>query len=133
MIVVDVNVLAYLWIKGEWTPSAEKALLRDALWAAPLLWRSEFRNILAGCIRRKNMPPEMAFRCLEGAEAQMAGHEFLVGSDKIMRLVPDCDCTAYDCEYAALAEDLGVPLVTADKQLLKAFPRRAVSLRDFAG
>ncbi len=132
MIVVDVNVIAYLWIPGDWTSSAEKAFRRDPVWAAPLLWRSEFRNVLAGCIRKRHMPLEAAQRCLEAAESMMTGHEYLVASEKIMRLVPASDCTAYDCEYAALADDLGVHLITEDKQILKAFPRRAVSLRQFA-
>ena len=52
MIVVDVNVLAYLYLPGPFTASVEKLLLRDAQWAAPRLWRSEFRNILATYMRK---------------------------------------------------------------------------------
>lgn len=45
MIVVDSNVLAYLYLPGEHTAAAERLLEREPEWAAPVLWRSEFRNI----------------------------------------------------------------------------------------
>lgn len=41
--------------------------------------------------------------------------------------------SAYDCEFVALAEALGVRLVTADRELTRSFPDRAISLEDFAG
>lgn len=55
MIVVDTNVLAYLYLPGEYTAVAEVLLERDPDWAAPVLWRSEFRIILAGHIRRGSL------------------------------------------------------------------------------
>jgi predicted nucleic acid-binding protein len=55
MIVVDSNVLAYLYLPGECTEAAEALLGNDPEWAAPILWRSEFRNILAGYLRRKSL------------------------------------------------------------------------------
>ena len=39
-------------------------------------------------------------------------------------------CSAYDCEFVALALELEVPLVTADRQLLRSFPRIAVPFPD---
>ena len=50
MIVVDTKVLAYLYLPGEHTAIAETLLEHDAEWAAPVLWRGEFRNIPAGYI-----------------------------------------------------------------------------------
>jgi hypothetical protein len=38
---------------------------------------------------------------------------------------------AYYCEYVALAEELVVPLVSADRQLLRAFLDRVISQKDF--
>ena len=52
MIVVDTNVIAYLFINGDQTEKAKSLLLYDAEWIAPFLWRSEFRNILALYIRK---------------------------------------------------------------------------------
>jgi hypothetical protein len=48
VIVVDANVLVYLFVAGAGSGKAERVLRRDPVWAAPLLWRSEFRNALLG-------------------------------------------------------------------------------------
>ncbi len=58
----------------------------------------------------------------------MAGNEREVDSQQVLELVQNSDCSAYDCEFAALALRLGVPLVTMDKKLLKAFPGVAEQL-----
>lgn len=47
MIAVDTNIISYLFIAGEFSGQAEKELLKDSIWAALLLWRSEFRSVLA--------------------------------------------------------------------------------------
>ncbi len=133
MIAVDVNTIAYLWIPGELTDLAEKSLERDPHWVTSVLWRSEFRNILAGYIRRGDLDPAAARRCLDGAETQLAGYEYLLPSDLVMEKVRVSTCSAYDCEYVALADDLGVKLVTSDREILREFAPLTVSLRDFAG
>jgi predicted nucleic acid-binding protein len=122
MIVVDTNVLAYLWLPGERTRAAERLLKEDADWNAPLLWRSEFRNVLAGCLRRGDLTFETAVQIADGAEAQMRGREFSVPSARVLALVDESDCSAYDCEFVVLADELGVSLITSDDKLLKAFP-----------
>lgn len=128
MIVVDTNVLAYLYLPSEHTPRAEALLQRDPDWAVPLLWRSEFRNILAGCMRRKTLGFEDAVRLQAEAQSLMAGGEHELDSQRVLELVRDSDCSAYDCEFAALAIGLGVKLVTLDAKLLKAFPKHAITL-----
>ncbi len=128
MIVVDTNVVAYLYLPGEHTETAESLLERDDDWAAPLLWRSEFRNILAGYMRRKMLTFEGARDLQLEAESLLAGAEHEVDSRRVLELVRDSDCSAYDCEFVALAMALGVKLVTMDARLLKAFPEHAVAL-----
>ncbi|MSQ20874.1 MAG: PIN domain-containing protein [Betaproteobacteria bacterium] len=128
MIVVDSNVLAYLYLPGEYTAQAEVLLERDSNWAAPILWRSEFRNILAGYMRRKTLTFEEACMVQEEAEGLLFGAEFEVDSTAVLQLVRDSRCSAYDCEFMALANQLNSKLVTVDKKLLQAFPERAVAL-----
>ncbi len=128
MIVVDSNVIAYLYLQGEHTQAAEHLLAEDSDWAAPVLWRSEFRNILAGTLRRKTLTFEQACRLQAEAEDLLAGNEFEVESASVLQLVRSSDCSACDCEFIALAIQLDTRLVTMDKKLLKSFPDRAVSL-----
>lgn len=128
MIVVDTNVVAYLYLPGDLTARAEALLESDSDWVAPLLWRSEFRNILAGYMRRKTITFEIARELQSEAESLLAGAEHEVDSRLVLELLRDSDCSAYDCEFVALAMSLGTKLVTADKKLLKAFPAHAVAL-----
>ena len=128
MIVVDSNVLAYLYLPGEYSQSAEALLQHDPDWAAPALWRSEFRNILAGCLQRKTLSFEQACGVQREAESLLTGAEYEVDSLSVLELVRDSACSAYDCEFVALAIRLDTHLVTLDRQLLRAFPQRAVPL-----
>jgi predicted nucleic acid-binding protein len=128
LIVVDTDVVAYLYLPGDYTARAESLLESDPEWAVPVLWRSEFRNILAGYMRRGALTFEQARELQAEAESLLAGNEHDVDSNQVLELVRDSDCSAYDCEFAALALRLDTRLVTMDAKLLKAFPDRAVKL-----
>lgn len=133
MIVADTNLIAYLHLAGAQTDAAETALLADPDWHAPLLWRSEFRNVLALQVRHRGMGTGDAGRVAAEAEKTMEGREHLVRSPPVLQLAEASGRTAYDCEFVALAEALGVRLVTADTELVESFPDRATSLEVFAG
>lgn len=128
MIVVDSNVIAYLYLPGEFTAEAERLLERDPDWVAPLLWRSELRNILALYIRKKLLEFDQAFRIQREAETLLADHEYDVDSFEVLTLARDSGCSAYDCEFTALARQLDVKLVTMDAKLRKAFPATTIGL-----
>ena len=128
MIVVDTNVLAYLLIQGVHTPSAEALLVKEPHWVAPILCRSEFRNILAGYMRRGDISFDGAYKILREAESLLAGNEYEPDSLQVLELVRDSECTAYDCERVAVAMALNAQLVTMDKALLKAFPKAVMRL-----
>ena len=131
MIVVDMNVIAYLYLEGERSSQVEQLLEKDSLWAAPVLWRSEFRNVLALYIRKKFLSLEQANQIMREAMLLMQGREYEIVSIQVLELVASSNCSAYDCEFVALAEDLKTSLVTVDKKTLKEFPQIAVSLDDF--
>jgi predicted nucleic acid-binding protein len=133
VIVVDTNLLVYLYVRGQGSAAADKVYRRDQEWAAPALWRSEFRNVLAFLVRRRELPLDDAVRFAHEAERHMSGQEYSIVSHRVLQLAAESGCSAYDCEFVALARDLEVPLVTADRQLLAAFPSTAVSPEAFVG
>jgi len=127
VIVTDTNLIAYLLLGGTGTSTARAVFIHNPNWAAPLLWRSEFRNILAGYLRRGELQIGDAITVQRKAEELLAGREHLVRSERVLRLVESSTCSAYDCEFVALAEQLKVPLVTADRRILRNFPSVAVN------
>ncbi len=131
MIVVDTNLLVYLLLPGEHTLRAEKIFAIDSQWAAPFLWRSEFRNVLAHYLRRGLLSLDEAGQVMERTEALMRGNEYAVPSASVLALASRSKCSAYDCEFVVLASDLAVSLVTSDREVLSAFPERAVSPEKF--
>ena len=132
MIVADTNIISYFWIPGIYTSDAERAYQTDPDWKAPLLWKSEFRNVLMNYMRNKLMTLDVAIQLMEDAESQMKEQEFTVISSDVLRLAKESQCSAYDCEFVSLAEELKIPLVTTDKKILSKFPSIAISLFEFS-
>jgi predicted nucleic acid-binding protein len=128
LIVVDTNVVAGLVLRAERSDLCERLFEQDRDWAAPLLWRSELRNILATQIRVGAIHLDHAIAAAESALALLLGREFSVDTASVLRLTMESRCTAHDCEFVALARHLAVPLVTVDRQVLRAFPSVAVGI-----
>ena len=133
MIVADVNTIAYFWIQGDKTRFAEQVIRKDPVWAVPLLWRSEFCNLMLGYVRRGEASMDDALRTIRLAEDHLRATSYRIPSDRVMAVAAESDLSAYDCEYVALAIELGVKLVTSDRQILRSFPVVAAKLEDFAG
>ena len=131
MIVVDTNVVAYLLITGQHTAAARATLLRDSEWAAPLLWRSEFRNVLAVYLRKAQLTVGKAATLCTTAEALFAGREHLVTAREVLALADESGRSAYDCEFIAVARHLKNKLITSDKPLLASFPDDTIALSAF--
>ena len=131
MIVVDSNVIAYCWINGPLTALAQSVRVKDPEWHAPLLWRSEMRSILTGYLRDGSMDAPQISRVMDAAERALAGSEHIVPSPPVFEAAGRSRLSAYDCEFVVLASVLAVPLVTADKAILKAFPELAMPMEVF--
>jgi len=131
MIVVDSNIIGYLYLTSERSTQVEQMLRQDADWAAPLLWRSEVRNVLALYMRQKLLTLEEAQQIMDEAISLMQGQEYDVASSQVLSLANKSNCSAYDCEFVALAQDLGVPLVTVAKQVLAQFPETTLTIEAY--
>ncbi len=132
MIVIDTTVMAPLLLPGANTAWAQKAYERDSSWASSPLWRSEFRNVLATYLREHELKPEYCLEIMEAAEERMHPRQYNIESRHVIALAAGSECSAYECEYVALAQELNVPLVTANERLLGAFPRLTIALERFA-
>ena len=131
MIVTDTNVISYLLLPTTYSESVDALYKADSDWTAPLLWKSEFRNILALYLKKKVISLEKALQLQDAAESLMAPNEFDVSSSQVLSLVNESNCSAYDCEFVALAHHLNTKLVTQDKIILKEFPSTAIAVADF--
>ena len=131
MIVADTNIIAGLYTDAAQRDLAAAVYERDHDWSAPYLWRSEFRNVMALYMRRGLLELGQTIQITHWAEDQMSPNEYLPIASRVLNLASISGCTAYDCEFVSIAEDLGRPLVTFDKKVLKQFPSIAVSPEEF--
>ena len=132
MIVVDTNVVVYYALDTPQTQTARQVWDADPDWHVPFLWRSEFRNTMVSYMRSGGFTLEDAIDAIEFAERTLRDKDHEVDSARVIALAANSACSAYDCEYVALALRLEVPLVTADRRVLREFPDVAVSLETFA-
>ena len=128
MIVVDTNVLVYLYMPTALTPQAVKLREIHPRWLVPRLWRSELRSALSLYMRKGTLTLEQALRLQTRAENLLADCEYEVTSQDVLQLVNESTCSAYDCEFVALARRLNTKLITSDKKVINAFPDIVVPL-----
>jgi Predicted nucleic acid-binding protein, contains PIN domain len=131
MIVADNTLISYFTIEGEFTEEATRVREKDPEWAAPPLWRAEFLNVLWLHVRQGEFGLDLAIQHIDLAEDLIDGRSYDVAPTEVLRLAVESGCSAYDSHYAALAQQLGVPLVTHDGGVLEGFPKTAVHPDDF--
>jgi len=131
VIVADTNLLVQLVVGGPQLERARAVFGRDHEWSAPVLWRSEFTNVLARWLRTGEVAIAGAEELYHRAEELLSGREYFVPAARVLRLLTVSPCSAYDCEFVALAQVLGTRLVTSDQEVLRAFPDVAIEPERF--
>ena len=87
--------------------------------------------LLAHYLRKKILSLEQSQEFILEAMNLLQGREYEVASFQALSLVSSCDCSAYACEFVALAQDLEAPLITVDKKILSEFPSLAFDLVEY--
>ena len=117
-VAVDASIAVKWFVTEQWTDEARRLLARNVERCAPDLILSETANVIWKKARRQEIQtPHRYF-----AEIGHLPNILLLRrcQDLFVRasaIALDINHPVYDCIYLACAEDEGVPLVTADRQL----------------
>ena len=131
MIVVDTNIVAYLFLDGDKHPQARRVLERDPHWRTSPLWVHEFCNTLTKHHKAGLLTREECERALSKALAAIRPTEQPIAPHAALRTAIDFGITSYDAEYLALAIGLGVRCVTEDRRLRDAARDHTWSMEEF--
>lgn len=117
--VVDASVLVEFLADGEHRAEAELAVSSGHWLWVPWLIDAEVGQALRRRVRKRQMTPDAAreaLACLPEMPLQRVSYAALVERAWQIRE----NVTFYDALYVALAEELGVPLLTLDRHLARA-------------
>src|SRR5690625_7035680 len=103
MIVVDTSVIASLWVPNDMEDLAYQVLRKDPDWVAPLLWRSEIRNVLALYLRKNILELSTVLQSMQEAEQLMKSNALEINSTKILRQITNSGCSNYYCDFYAIS------------------------------
>jgi len=131
MIVVDSNIVAARNLTSSLTSEAKQVEEKDPIWIVPVLWRYEFQNILASAIKGKQIKPEQALNVWERVSNILIENEYEPSVSKVVDLVAQCEITAYDGQFIAVALEMEIQCVTEDRELQEKFPGIAISMKEF--
>lgn len=131
MIVVDANVVVVFLLDSPFAPDARAVHVRDATWVTHPLCRSEVLNALLQETKAQKIALRDALNAAETAARLLTDRADGCTPSTILTTAHSSGLTAYDATYVVLARSLGVPLITEDKQILRACPDVARSMRQF--
>ena len=130
MVLVDTNVIAPLYVRSARTEAVEELFARDAVWRTEPLALIELSNVLITYERSRYITAATARDCLNRAAAFLQPHFFRVSHQAALEAALDYRVTAYDARFLALADQLGIRLITEDARLRAAAPALTQSLAE---
>jgi predicted nucleic acid-binding protein len=131
MIVVDANVVVAFLLDSPFAPNARAVRARDATWVTPPLCRTEVLNALLQETKARKITMRDALNAAETAAHLLWDRADGCEPSTVLTTAHSSGLTTYDANYVVLARSLGVPLVTEDKQILRACPDVARSMDQF--
>jgi predicted nucleic acid-binding protein len=120
--VLDASV-SIKWFVDEENSDLARALLGQMTDAAtrfhiPNLFYVELANVLWKCVQRQRLSAESARDAVSAIRAlTFVSHPMELLIDGALDIAMRHGVTAYDASYVALAESLGLPMITADDKL----------------
>ena len=117
LIVVDTNLIVALALKTSQSGMADAVRTKDPEWIAPPIWESEFRNVMLGMIRAGVLGSNTALDAYKFAVENI--QTMPASTSAVLRIAQMHGITAYDAEFASLAEWLEIPCLSFDDDLLK--------------
>ena len=113
MIVVDTNIIAHFYLPSDHTELCEKLFQWDPDWVVPILWKSEFRNVVLLYIRNKFIELPDALQITEKAENQMNEREAAIRlfANYINFIVKRCFCV-----YVFVTETINIQPFSFNKK-----------------
>jgi predicted nucleic acid-binding protein len=130
MLLVDTNIIAPLYVRSARTDAVEELFARDAVWRTEPLALIELSNVLITYERSRYITAATARDCLNRAAAFLQPQLFRVSHQAALETALDYGVTAYDARFLALAEQLGIRLITEDARLRAAAPALTQSLAE---
>lgn len=127
MIVVDTNIIAYMTFPGQHSSAVNSLHEKDSVWEAPVLWKSEFLNVLSLYLRRGIIHYNDGLNALDFAERLIGRREHQLDARQVVDVMADSTCSSYSCEFVVLAKQLRTQLITYDKKLLSEFAQLALT------
>ena len=131
MIVADASLIANLLVQPPAAGLAREVLLRDREWWAPTFWRFELHSALLKYVRARTISIPICDELMQRGALLMGQHQRNAASADVLRIASGFGISSYDAEYVALAQRLGVSLVTFDQKLVRAVPGIAISPAKF--